>query len=69
MVSPGRTVAHRIAPQYETVMVPQTRMVSPGGVQYEQIPAQYATRQRVEMVAPAQTYVVPVRPRCNNCGW
>jgi hypothetical protein len=69
MVSPGRTIAHRTPARYETVMVPKTVMVAPEGVQYEQIPAQYATRQRTEMVAPARTYVVPVRPRCGNCGW
>lgn len=69
MVAPGRVVAHRTPAQYQTVMVPRTVMVAPEGVQYEQIPAQYATVQRTEMVAPAQTYVVPVRPRCGNCGW
>ena len=26
-------------------------------------------REDGEMVAPAQTYMVPVRPRCGNCGW
>ena len=69
MVSPGRRIAHRTPAQYQTVMVPQTVMVEPEGVQYEQVAPQYATRQRVEMVAPAQTYMVPVRPRCSNCGW
>jgi hypothetical protein len=69
MVSPGRVIAHRTPARYQTVMVPQTVMVEPEGVQYEQVPPQYATRQRVEMVAPAQTYMVPVRPRCGNCGW
>jgi hypothetical protein len=69
MVSPGRTIAHRTPARYETVMVPKTVMVEPEGVQYEQVAPQYATRQRVEMVAPARTYVVPVRPRCGNCGW
>ena len=34
-------------------MVPQTVMVAPEGLQYERIAPQYATRQRVEMVAPA----------------
>ncbi len=68
-VSPGRVIAHRTPARYETVMVPKTVLVEPEGVQYEQIPPQYATRQRVEMVAPAQTYIVPVRPRCGNCGW
>jgi hypothetical protein len=69
MVAPGRVVAHRTPAQYQTVMVPRTVMVAPEGVQYEQIPPQYANVQRTEMVAPAQTYVVPVRPRCGNCGW
>ena len=69
MVAPGRVVAHRTPAQYETVMVPKTVMVAPEGVQYEQIPPQYANVQRTEMVAPAQTYMVPVRPRCGNCGW
>ncbi len=68
-VSPGRVIAHRTPARYETVMVPKTVLVEPEGVQYEQIPPQYATRQRVEIVAPAQTYIVPVRPRCGNCGW
>jgi hypothetical protein len=69
MVSPGRRVAHRIPARYETVMVPKTVMVAPEGVQYEDIAPQYATVQRTEMVAPARAYMVPVRPRCNNCGW
>jgi hypothetical protein len=69
MVAPGRVVAHRTPAQYQTVMVPRTVMVAPEGVQYEQIPPQYATVQRTEMVAPAQTYIVPVRPRCGNCGY
>ena len=69
MVSPGGVVAHRTPAQYRTVMVPQTVMVAPEGVQYERIPAQYGTRQRVEMVAPARAYYVPVRPRCNSCGY
>jgi len=25
--------------------------------------------QRTQMVAPARAIMVPVRPRCNNCGW
>jgi len=69
MVAPGGTVAHRTPAQYRTVMVPQTVMVAPEGVQYEHIPPQYATRQRVEMVAPAQEYYVAVPPRCNSCGY
>jgi hypothetical protein len=69
MVSPGRRVAHRTPARYETVMVPKTVMVEPEGVQYEEIPPQYATVQRTQMVAPARTVVVPVRPRCGNCGW
>ena len=28
-----------------------------------------ATRERIEMVAPARAYYVPVRPRCGNCGY
>jgi hypothetical protein len=69
MVSPGRTIAHRTPAQYRTVMVPQTVMVAPEGVQYEQVAPQYATQQRVEMVAPARSYYVPVAPRCGNCGY
>ena len=38
-------------------------------VQFEEVPPQYATVQRTEMVAPARAYMVPVRPRCSNCGW
>ena len=37
--------------------------------QQQVIPPQYATVQRTEMVAPGRTVVVPVRPRCGNCGW
>jgi len=51
------------------VMVPQTVMVEPGRTVAEEIPPQYATVPRVEMVAPARTYYVPVQPRCGNCGW
>jgi hypothetical protein len=69
MVAPGGVIAHRTPAQYRTVMVPQTVMVAPEGVQYERIPPQYATRERVEMVAPAQTYYVPVAPRCWSCGY
>jgi hypothetical protein len=69
MVAPGRVVAHRIPPQYRTVMVPKTVMVAPPGVEYERIPPEYAVRERVEMVAPAQAYYVPVRPRCGSCGY
>jgi hypothetical protein len=69
MVSPGRRIAHRTPARYETVMVPKTVMVEPEGVSYEEVPPQYATVQRTQMVAPARTVVVPVRPRCNTCGW
>ena len=69
MVAPGRRIAHRTPAQYQTVMVPQTVMVAPEGVQYEEVPPQYATVQRTEMVAPARAYMVPVRPRCGNCGY
>jgi hypothetical protein len=69
LVQPGRVIAHRTPAQYRTVMVPQTVMVSPEGVQYERIPAQYGVRQRVELVAPARTYYVPVAPRCSSCGY
>ena len=69
MVAPGRVIAHRTPAQYRTVMVPQTVMVAPEGVQYEEVPPQYATVQRTEMVAPARAYMVPVRPRCGNCGY
>jgi len=50
-------------------MVPKTVMVAPEGVQYEEVAPQYETVQRTQMVAPARTVVVPVRPRCGNCGW
>lgn len=69
MVAPGRVIPHRTPAQYRTVMVPQTVMVAPEGVQYEEIPAQYGVRQRVEMVAPAQTYYVATPPRCGSCGY
>src|SRR5437868_12854685 len=69
MVSPGRTIAHRTPAQYRTVMVPQTVMVAPEGVQYQQIAPEYATQERVEMVAPARSYYAPVAPRCNGCGY
>jgi hypothetical protein len=69
MVSPGRRIAHRTPARYETVMVPKTVMVEPEGVSYEEVPPQYATVQRTQMVAPARTVIVPVRPRCNTCGW
>ena len=69
MVSPGRTIAHRTPARYQTVMVPQTVMVEPEGVAYEQIPPQFANVQRTEMVAPARAYFVQSRPRCSNCGW
>ena len=54
MVAPGRRVAHRIPARYETVMVPKTVMVAPEGVAYEEVPPQYATVQRTEIVAPAR---------------
>jgi hypothetical protein len=69
MVSPGAVVAHRTPAQYRTVMVPRTVMVAPEGVEYERTPPQYAVRDRVEMVAPARTYYVPVQPRCGSCGY
>jgi hypothetical protein len=69
MVAPGRVVAHRTPAQYRTVMVPKTVMVAPPGVEYERIAPEYAVRERVEMVAPAQAYYVPVRPRCGSCGY
>ena len=69
MVSPGQRIPHRTPARYETVMVPQTVMVAPESVQVEEVPPQYATVQRTQMVAPARTVVVPVRPRCGNCGW
>lgn len=67
MVSPGYAVAHRTPAQYQTVMVPQTVMVSPPGVAYEQVPPQYATRERVEMVSPGYSYYAPVAPHCGSC--
>ncbi|MDB5605358.1 MAG: hypothetical protein JWP25_2258 [Bradyrhizobium sp.] len=69
MVAPGHVIAHRTPAQYRTVMVPQTVMVAPEGVQYEKIPAQYDVRERVEMVAPARAYYIPVAPRCGTCGY
>src|SRR5437868_462448 len=69
MVAPGRRIAHRTPAQYQTVMVPQTVMVAPEGVQYQQIAPEYATQERVEMVAPARSYYAPVAPRCNGCGY
>src|SRR5262245_18649114 len=69
MVSPGQRIPHRIPARYETVMVPKTVMVAPESVQFEDIPPQYTTVQRTQMVAPARAVMVPVRPRCNNCGW
>jgi hypothetical protein len=69
MVAPGRVVAHRTPAQYETVMVPKTVMVAPPSVAYERIAPEYAVRERVEMVAPARAYYVPVRPRCGSCGY
>ncbi|WP_441236241.1 hypothetical protein [Bradyrhizobium sp. 930_D9_N1_4] len=68
MVSPGATVAHRTPAQYRTVMVPQTVMVAPPGVQYQHIPPQYATRQRTEMVSPGYSYYAPVQMGCASCG-
>jgi hypothetical protein len=69
MVEPGRVIAHRTPAQYRTVMVPQTVMVAPEGVAYERIAPQYGVRERVEMVAPARAYYVPVAPRCASCGY
>ena len=69
MVSPGQRIAHRVPARYETVMVPKTVMVAPESVQFEEVPPQFATVQRTQMVAPARAVVVPVRPRCGNCGW
>src|SRR2546421_10505433 len=69
MVSPGRRIARRTPARYETIMVPKTVTVEPEGVQYEEIPAQYATVQRTQIVAPAHTVIVPMRPRCGSCGW
>ena len=72
MGAPGRVIAHRTPAQYRTVMVPQTVMVAPEGVQYEHVAPQYAVRERVEMVAPARTYYAPTyyaAPRCGSCGY
>ena len=69
MVAPGRVIAHRTPAQYRTVMVPKTVMVAPEGVEYEQVAPQFATQERVEMVAPARSYYVPVAPRCSTCGY
>ena len=43
--------------------------VAPEGVEYERIAPQYGVRERVEMVAPARAYYVPVAPRCVSCGY
>jgi hypothetical protein len=69
MVEPGRVIAHRTPAQYRTVMVPQTVMVAPEGVEYQRIAPQYGVRERVEMVAPARAYYLPVVPRCASCGY
>ncbi len=80
MVAPPRTVARHVPAQYETVMVPKTVMVAPPSVEYDRIPAQYGVRERVQMVAPAQTYyqAVPAYGYAqsygysgcrSNCGW
>jgi hypothetical protein len=82
MVAPPRVVARRVPAQYQTVMVPKTVMVAPPSVEYDRIPAQYGVRERVQMVAPAQTYyrAVPAYSGygygygysggCrSNCGW
>lgn len=69
MVSPGATIARRTPAQYRTVMVPQTVMVAPPGVAYEQVPPRYATQERVEMVSPGYSYYAPVVPRCWSCGY
>jgi hypothetical protein len=44
-------------------------MVAPPSVQYERIPPQYATRQRVEMVSPGYSYYAPVQMNCASCGY
>lgn len=69
LVEPGHVIAHRTPAQFRTVMVPQTVMVAPEGVEYEHVPPQYAVRERVEMVAPARTYYAPIAPRCGSCGY
>ena len=69
MVHPGRVIAHRTPALYRTVMLPQTVMVAPEGVHYERTAPEYATQQRVEMVAPARSYYAPVAPRCATCGY
>ena len=43
--------------------------VAPEGVAYERTAPEYATQERVEMVAPARSYYVPVAPRCSTCGY
>lgn len=69
LVAPGRVIAHRTPARYRTVLVPKRVMVDPGGVAYQRIPPRYAVRERIEMVAPAQAYYVPVAPRCGSCGY
>lgn len=80
MVAPPRTIARHVPAQYQTVMVPKTVMVAPPSVEYDRIPAQYGVRERVQMVAPAQTYyrAVPAYAPSygysysgcrSNCGW
>jgi hypothetical protein len=44
----------------EALVVPRTMMAASPGVQYERIPARYATRKRVEMVSPSYSYHAPV---------
>ena len=66
---PGGVFVYRTPAQSRPVMVPKTVMVAPEGVQYGQTPAQYAVRQRVEMVAPARAYYVPAALRCGSCGY
>ncbi len=69
MVTPGRVIAHRTPARYRTIMVPKMMMAALEGAAYERLAPQYATQQRVGMVAPARIYYAPVAPRCSTCGY
>src|SRR5436309_14000113 len=49
MVAPGGVIAHRTPAEYRTVMVPQTVMVAPATVQYQQTAPRCPTRPRAEI--------------------
>ena len=62
-------LARAMTPLLSTALAKGCRILAGTDVLYEQIPAQYATHQRVEMVAPAREYYVAVPPRCSSCGY